>query len=252
VASGLPELDKLLGGGLTWGTTTLVMGPAGTGKSTVAAQYLCGEANPNVKAVMFLFDERRATFIARCDALGMGASERIASGHLIVEQVEPGVTSPGEFSHVVKRFVEVEGVRLVAIDTLNGYLNAIPTTDAPVVRMHELLSFLNERAVATLIVLTQHGMLGSSMPVPVDLSYLADAIVLLRFFEAEGQVRKAISVVKKRTGVHENSIRELRLGPGRIQVGASLREFHGILTGVPQYTGTSKPLLSDDQPRPRN
>jgi circadian clock protein KaiC len=252
VTSGLPELDALLGGGLTWGTTTLVMGPAGAGKSTVAAQYLCGAANPNVKAVMFLFDERRATFIARCDALGMAASERIASGHLMVEQVDPGMTSPGEFSHTLKRFVEDQGVRLVGIDTLNGYLNAIPTTDAPVIRMHELLSFLNERGVATLVVLTQHGMVGSAMAVPVDLSYLADAIVLLRFFEAEGQVRKAISVVKKRTGIHENSIRELRLGPDRIQVGASLKQFQGILTGVPQYTGTSKPLLSDDEPRPRS
>ncbi len=251
VTSGLSELDALLGGGLTWGTTTLFIGPAGAGKSTVAGQYLCGAANPTAKAALFLFDERRATFVARCDALGMRASERIASGHLIVEQVEPGVVSPGEFSHTVRRFVEVEGVRLVGIDTLNGYLNAIPTTDAPVIRMHELLSFLNERAVATLIVLAQHGMVGSAMPVPVDLSYLADAIVLIRFFEAEGQVRKAISVMKKRTGLHENNIRELKLGPDRLQVGAPLKEFHGILTGVPQYTGAVKPLLSDDQRRQR-
>lgn len=247
VTSGLSELDALMGGGLTWGTTTLFIGPAGAGKSTVAGQYLCGGANPTARAVVFLFDERRATFVARCDALGMRASERIASGHLMVQQVDPGVMSPGEFSHTVRRFVEVEGVRLVGIDTLNGYLNAIPTTDAPVIRMHELLSFLNERAVATLIVLAQHGMVGATMPVPVDLSYLADAIVLIRFFEAEGQMRKAISVVKKRTGVHENSIRELKLGPDRLQVGAPLKEFHGILTGVPQYTGAVKPLLSDDQ-----
>jgi circadian clock protein KaiC len=212
----------------------------------VAAQYLCGAANPSAKAAVFLFDERRATFLARCDALGMQASERVASGHLVVQQIDPGVASPGEFSHNVRRFVEAEGVRLVGIDTLNGYLNAIPTTDAPVIRMHELLSFLNERQVATLIVLAQHGMVGASMPVPVDLSYLADSIVLLRFFEAEGQVRKAISVVKKRTGVHENAIRELKLGPDRVQVGAPLKEFQGILTGVPQYTGALKPLLSDD------
>jgi len=245
--SGLAELDALLGGGLTWGTTTLFIGPAGVGKSTVAAQYLCCAANPSVKAAVFLFDERRATFIARCDALGMHASERVRSGHLVIEQIEPGVASPGEFSYRVRRFVEESGVRLVAIDTLNGYLNAIPTTDAPIIRMHELLSFLNEREVVTLIVLAQHGMVGASMPVPVDLSYLADAIVMLRFFEAQGQVRKAISVVKKRTGLHENSIRELKLGPGRVQVGAPLKEFQGILTGVPQYTGATKPLLSDDQ-----
>ena len=251
VASGLPELDALLGGGLTWGTTTLFIGPAGAGKSTVAAQYLCGAANPAARAAVFLFDERRATFIARCDALGMRASERMASGHLIVQQIDPGMTSPGEFSHAVRRFVDSEGVRLVGIDTLNGYLNAVPSTDAPVIRMHELLSFLNERGVATLVVLAQHGMVGSAMPVPIDLSYLADAIVLLRFFEAEGQVRKAISVVKKRTGVHENSIRELKLGPDRVQVGDPLKQFHGILTGVPHYTGSVTPLLSDDQPRTR-
>ncbi len=251
VSSGLAELDALLGGGLTWGTTTLFIGPAGVGKSTVAAQYLCGAANPTAKAAVFLFDERRATFLARCDALGMRASERLASGNLMIEQIDPGVASPGEFAHMVRKCVETDGVRLVGIDTLNGYINAIPTTDAPVTRMHELLSYLSERGVATLIILAQHGMVGAAMPVPVDLSYLADAIVLLRFFEAEGQVRKAISVVKKRTGAHENSIRELKLGPDRIQVGEPLRQFQGILTGVPQYIGPLKPLLSDDQPRPR-
>jgi circadian clock protein KaiC len=251
VQSGLAELDALLGGGLTWGTTTLFVGPAGVGKSTVAAQYLCGAANPTTKAAVFLFDERRATFVERCDALGMHASERIASGNLIVEQVDPGVASPGEFAHMVRRRVESDVVRLVGIDTLNGYLNAIPATDAPVTRMHELLSYLSERAVSTLIVLAQHGMVGTTMPVPVDLSYLADAIVLLRFFEAQGDVRKAISVVKKRTGAHENSIRELRIGPERIRVGEPLKQFQGILTGVPQYIGSPAPLLSDDQPRTR-
>ena len=249
VESGLPELDALLGGGLTWGTTTLFIGPAGAGKSTVAAQYLCGAANPKSRAAVFLFDERRATFVARCDALGMRASERVASGHLIIEQVDPGMTSPGEFSHTVRRFVDADGVRLVGIDTLNGYLSAIPTTDAPVTRMHELLSYLNEAGVVTLVALAQYGMLGPSMAVPVDLSYLADSIVLLRFFEAEGEVRKAISVVKKRTGIHERSIRELKLGPDRIQVGEPLKQFQGVLTGVPQYIGPSKPLLSDDQIR---
>jgi circadian clock protein KaiC len=251
VASGLPELDALLGGGLTWGTTTLFIGPAGAGKSTVAAQYLCGAANPDSRAAVFLFDERRATFVARCDALGMRASERVASGHLIIDQVDPGMTSPGEFSHTVRRFVDQEGVRLIGIDTLNGYLNAIPTTDAPVTRMHELLSYLNEVGVVTLVSLAQYGMLGPAMPVPVDLSYLADSIVLLRFFEAEGEVRKAISVVKKRTGIHERSIRELKLGPDRIQVGEPLKQFQGVLTGVPQYLGATKPLLPDGEPPTR-
>jgi circadian clock protein KaiC len=246
IRSGLEELDALLGGGLTWGTTTLLIGPAGVGKSTVGAQYLCGAANPTARAAVFLFDERLKTYVARCDALGMHATERIASGHLIPQQVDPGVTSPGEFSHRVRRLVDEEGVRLIGIDTLNGYLNAIPTTDAPIVRMHELLTFLNERSVATLIVLAQHGTVGPAMPTPVDLSYLADSIVMLRFFEAVGQFRKAISVVKKRTGPHETAIRELKIGPQRLHVGEPLTDFNGILTGVPQYTGSAKPLLSDE------
>lgn len=247
VASGLAELDALLGGGLTWGTTTLFVGPAGAGKSTVTGQYLCGAANPASRAAVFLFDERQATFVARCDALGMHASERIKSGHLLVEQVDPGVRSPGEFAHRVCRMVEDEGVRLVGIDTLNGYLNAIPSTDAPMIRMHELITFLNEKDVATLVVLAQHGVVAQTMPVPIDLSYLADAIMMLRFFEAGGQVRKAISVVKKRTGTHETSIRELRLGPDRIHVGRPLTDFRGILSGIPTYIGASAPLLKDER-----
>lgn len=251
IRSGLGELDALIGGGLTWGTTTLFVGPAGVGKSTVAAQYLCGAADPAAKAAVFLFDERLKTFVARCDALGMQATQRIASGHLIAQQVDPGVTSPGEFSHRVRSLVDEDGVRLIGIDTLNGYLAAIPTTDAPIVRMHELLSFLNERGAGTLICLAQHGTVGAVMPAPVDLSYLADAIVLFRFFEAQGQIRKAISVVKKRTGGHETTIRELRIGPSHVHVGEPLIEFHGVLAGVPQYTGAAKPLLSDEAPRCR-
>jgi circadian clock protein KaiC len=239
--SGIEELDTLLGGGITWGTTTLFIGPAGVGKSTVSAQYLCGAANPDRRGVVFLFDERVKTYVDRCNVLGMRASERIASGHLIVEQIDPGVSSPGEFSHRVRRLVEENGVRMLAIDTLNGYLNAIPTTDAPIIRMHELLSFLNEKSIATMITLAQHGMLGPTMPVPIDLSYLADTIVLLRFFETQGEVRKAISVVKKRTGDHETAIRELRVTGGRVNVGESLSEFYGVLTGIPQFTGENRP-----------
>ena len=245
IVSGLQELDALLGGGLTWGTSTLLIGPAGVGKSTVAAQYLCGASNPHDKSALFLFDERRTTFVERCDALGMHATERIASGNLWIEQVEPGATSPGEFSYRVRQLVEEEGVRIVGIDTLNGYLNAIPSTDVPIVRMHELLSFLNEHSVATLVVLAQYGIVGTTMNGPMDLSYLADTILLFRFFEAHGEVRKAVSVVKKRTGPHENSIRELKLGPDRLQIGPALTAFRGVLTGVPQYAGEAGPLLTD-------
>jgi circadian clock protein KaiC len=248
MVSGLPELDELMGGGLTSGTTTLLIGPAGVGKSTVAAQYLCGAANPTAKAAVFLFDERLKTFLARCDALGMSATQRVASGHLFVEQVEPGAVSPGEFSHRVRRLVDEQSVRLIGLDTLNGYLNAIPATEAAIVRIHELLSFLNERSVATLITLAQYGVVGSSLTAPIDLSYLADAIVLLRYFEAGGEVRKAISVVKKRTGPHESTIRELKIGPITLRVGEPLTDFDGILAGTPRYKGASIPLLSDDQP----
>jgi circadian clock protein KaiC len=242
------ELDRLLGGGLTWGTTTLFMGPAGVGKSTLSAQYVTSGAD--VSAAVYLFDERRETFIERCEALGMGIRERLASGRLSIDQIEPGDLSPGEFAHRVRARVEEDGCRVVLIDSLNGYLNAIPTGHAPLVRMHELVAFLNDRDVATLLTAAQHGVMGAQMVSPIDVSYLADAVVLFRFFEAEGMVRKAISVVKKRTGAHETTIREFAIGPDRIRVGEPLSQFHGVMTGVPQYRGTPGPLLQDDE-RPR-
>jgi circadian clock protein KaiC len=242
VESGVPELDQLLGGGLTWGTTTLLIGPAGSGKSTLSAQYaVSGVTRAN--AAMFLFDERASTFLTRCDALGMNVSGGIADGSVTLQQIEPGELSPGEFSHRVRIAVEEKGARVVLIDSLNGYLNAIPQVEAPLVRMHELLSFLNERGVVTLIVVAQHGIVGSNMTTPLDVSYLADTVVLLRFFEAGGMVRRALSVMKKRSGPHESTIREIQLGPSRLFVGKALSEFQGVLTGVPQYIGQTAPLL---------
>jgi circadian clock protein KaiC len=240
VASGLDELDQLLGGGLTWGTTTLLIGPAGSGKSTLAAQYASGVMRTN--AAVFLFDERASTFVTRCDAMGMKLSERIADGSVTLDQIEPGEMSPGEFSHRIVKAVNENGARVVVIDSLNGYLNAIPQVEAPLVRMHELLSFLNESGVATIIIVAQHGVVGSRMTTPLDVSYLADAVVLLRFFESRGKVRRALSVMKKRTGQHEDTIRELRLGPGRVHVGRALSDFQGVLTGVPQYIGSAETL----------
>jgi circadian clock protein KaiC len=251
VESGIAELDSLLGGGLTWGSVTTFIGPAGVGKSTLAAQYATAAAHNGQKAAVFLFDERRSTFLGRGDALGMRTSEAVKAGTLIVEQVEPGDTSPGQFSHRVRECVEQNGVTVVSIDTLNGYLSAIPTTDVPLVRLHELLSYLNEAHVATLVIVAQHGIIGATMPVPLDISYLADAAVLLRFFEAQGEVRKAISVVKKRTGAHECTIREFRIGPDRVYFGDPLVEFHGVLTGVPRYVGEGGPLLSHAPSKPR-
>jgi circadian clock protein KaiC len=242
VQSGVVELDQLLGGGLTWGTTTLLIGPAGSGKSTMAAQYAAtGVTGTN--GAIFLFDERASTFVSRTDALGMRLAERIKSGHVSLKQIDPGDLSPGEFSHRVRMAVEREHARVVLIDSLNGYLNAIPQVEAPLVRMHELLSYLNERGVVTLIVVAQHGIVGSNMATPLDVSYLADTVVLLRFFESAGVVRRAVSVMKKRSGPHESTIREFQLGPDRLHVGAALSDFQGVLTGVPQYIGGSAPLL---------
>ena len=241
VLSGVAELDQLLGGGLTWGTTTLFIGPAGSGKSTLAGQYAASGVT-NANAAIFLFDERASTFVTRCDAMGMQLSKRLTDGTVTLHQVEPGEMSPGEFSHAVVDAVDKNNSKVVLIDSLNGYLNAIPQVEAPLVRLHELLSFLNERDVATIIIVAQHGMVGRDMTTPLDVSYLADSVVLLRFFEAYGTVRRAVSVMKKRTGDHEASIRELRLGPGRISVGRVLTEFQGVLTGIPQYIGTSDSL----------
>jgi len=245
VKSGVAELDLLLGGGIPWGSTTLLIGPAGSGKSTVAAHYAAAAELPN-KAALFLFEERPDTFLLRCDALGMRMSQRVKSGAIELLQVNPGDLSPGEFLHLVREAVDVRGARLVMIDSLNGYLNAIPQSDAPLVRMHELLAYLNGRGVASLVVVAQHGIVGTAMITPIDVSYLADAVILLRFFEATGQVRKAISVVKKRSGSHETTIRELQIGPNALRVGAALTDFQGVLTGVPHYIGPTGPLLKND------
>jgi circadian clock protein KaiC len=245
VKSGVGELDLLLGGGIPWGSTTLLIGPAGSGKSTVAAHYAASVSLPN-RAAIVLFEERPETFLRRCDGLGMHIAERVKSGAIELLQVNPGDLSPGEFLHLVRGAVDVRGARLVMIDSLNGYLNAIPQSDAPLVRMHELLSFLNRRGVASLVVVAQHGIVGTAMVTPIDVSYLADTVILLRFFEAAGEVRKAISVVKKRSGPHEPTIRELRIGPGSLRVGAALNEFQGVLTGVPYYIGSTGPLLKNE------
>jgi circadian clock protein KaiC len=243
IRSGLPELDELLGGGLQTGTTTLVIGPAGTGKSTLCGQYV---TLGDLKTSIYLFEERQKTYIDRCDALGMHMTDRVNSGQVIIDQIEPGTLSPGEFSSRIQRSVEEGSVKIVVIDSLSGYLNAIPQVNEPLARIHELVSYLNGSGVATLMVVAQHGVIGS-MAAPVDVSYLSDCLVMLRFFEAAGEVRRAISVVKKRTGPHEATIRELRIGPNRLRVGSALTDFEGVLTGVPRYLGAAGPLLTDDR-----
>ena len=245
ISSGIPEMDALVGGGLTPGTCTLLIGPAGVGKSSYALQYISSGAQRSPCAV-YLFDERRPIMLQRADALGMNMTALVEQERVSVDQIEPGELSPGEFAHRICARVDRDGCRMVLIDSLNGYLNAIPSGESPLVRMHELIAYLNERGVTTLLVAAQHGMLGSGMTSPIDVSYLADSVVLFRFFEAGGEVRKAISVVKKRTGGHETTIREYALGPGRIRVGAPLSQFQGVMTGVPQYRGAAEPLLSEN------
>jgi circadian clock protein KaiC len=245
ITSGLDEVDALLGGGLTPGTTTLLMGPAGSGKSSLACQYVTASAG-QIPAAIYLFDERRGTLLARSDALGMGLTDLVRAGHVTLDQIEPGSLSPGEFADRVCRRVDEGGARIVLIDSINGYLHALPTAHSPLVRLHELISYLNERGVATILVNAQHGLIGTPMVSPIDVSYLADAVILFRFFEAFGAVRKAISVVKRRTGPHETSIREYAVGPERIRVGPPLSDFHGVMTGVPQYRGGERPLLDPD------
>jgi circadian clock protein KaiC len=244
IRSGLPELDELFGGGLESGTTTLVIGPAGSGKSTLCAQYA---TVGNAKTAIYLFEERQQTFIGRCDALGMQLSDRLRSGQILIDQIDPGWLSPGEFSYRVQRTVGEERVTIVLIDSLNGYLNAIPQVKEPLARIHELVSYLNERGVVTLMAVAQHGVIGS-METPLDVSYLADCLVVLKFFEAAGAVRRAISVVKKRTGPHEATIRELCIGPNRLQVGDVMTQFEGVLAGSPRYLGTVDSLLSNGRP----
>jgi circadian clock protein KaiC len=237
--SGLKEVDALLDDGVPMGTTTLVLGPSGVGKSTLVGQYLCAAASKGLCAAAFLFDEQRATFISRSDALGMKMSENVKSGKVKLAKIEPGLMSPGEFSHTVRKAVEDDQVRVVLIDSLTGYLTAIPEADAAVVRLHELTSYLASTGVATFLTVAQTGMMGNSMVSPIDVSYIADTIFMMRFFEAEGQVRKALSVVKKRTGKHETSIREVAIDNGRLTVGEPLTQFRGVLTGVPEFTGGS-------------
>ena len=236
IQSGLAGLDALLGGGLARGTSTLVTGPAGTGKSTLASQYAVTAAKGE-HAAIYLFDESVATFRERSAGLGLDVGPLLESGRLSVQQVDPAELSPGEFAHLVRRAVDRDESRLVVIDSLNGYLNAMPSEQFLTLHLHELLTYLGQQGVTTLLLLAQHGLVGGGLESPFDASYLADTVLLLRYFEAAGELRQALSVIKKRTGKHERTIRELRFGDKGITVGEPLREFHGIMTGSPQLVG---------------
>ena len=248
--SGVPELDALLGGGVDRGTATLVIGPAGSGKSSLALRYALSAVERGEHVALFAFDERIQTLLLRARGLGLGLEGAIEAGRLSLKQVDPAEIGPGEFVASVDRAAGEERTRVIVIDSLNGYLNAMPEERALALQLHELLSALGQRGISTFLIMAQHGILGPAMTTPIDVSYLADTVVMLRYFEAEGAVRKAISVVKKRSGVHEETIREYRMGPPRgISVGDPLTGFRGILTGVPSYTGGTRTLMSDDPTR---
>ena len=242
--SGNAELDALLGGGLERGTNALLIGGAGVGKSSLALTYAVTAAQRGEHAVVFAFDEGRGTIQARARTIGLKLQPALDSGLVRITQIDPAEVSPGGFAHLVRQAVEHGGARIVVIDSLNGYLNAMPEGRFLVLQMHELLSYLGQSGVLTLLVLAQHGLVGP-MDTPLDISYLSDAVVMLRYFEAEGMVRRAISVVKKRSGNHEHTIREFKLGSTGIVVGPPLTEFTGIFTGTPRYLGGKEPLLTE-------
>ncbi|MFE8646547.1 ATPase domain-containing protein [Sphingomonas sp. NCPPB 2930] len=242
-SSGTEALDTMLGGGLTYGSNTLFAGPSGVGKTTTAMSCIAAALDRGEKVSYYLFDEGLGTLMARCQALGIGIEHHIASGRLEIVPLDPAQVSPGEFASRVRRAVEERGASVVGIDSLNAYLQAMPGGKFLLLQMHELLTYLNQRGIATILVLNQHGLFGEGGS-DVDLSYLSDAILLFRFFEARGNLLKAVSVVKSRTRYHELTIREFRMGADGIQVGAALNDFEGVMRGVSTYRG-AQPLLSD-------
>jgi len=240
--SGLVRLDEMLGGGVDRGTSTLIMGPAGAGKSALATQYAIAAAKRGEKATLFIFEESMSSLFNRSAALGMPLQPWIDQGLITLRQIDPAQLQPGELAHLVRQSVEIDQARVLVIDSLNGYLNAVPEERFLLLHLHELLSYLGQNGVATILVFAQHGLLGAAMQSPVDVSYLADCVLLLRYFEAHGTIRKAISVVKKRSGLHDTAIRDLVLSKDGVQVGEPLSDFRGVLSGIPNYDGIVKEI----------
>lgn len=234
--SGNAQLDLLLGGGLDAGTGTLFLGPAGSGKSTIASMYAAQAASNGCRVLFFAFDEVVSILVDRARELGLPFDESIASGTLRIRQVDPAEIAPGQLANDIVQAVSRDGVRMVVIDSLNGYVNAMPQEDFLHLHLHELLAYLNQQGVATIMILAQHGLVGP-MGTPVDVSYLADTVILTRFFEARGALKKAVSVIKKRSGHHENTIREFSMSANTITVGEALVDFQGVMTGVPEVLG---------------
>ena len=250
IESGVSALDTLLGGGVERGTSTLLVGPPGCGKSTLALQYAAAAAARGDHAASFCFDETKAALLARSEGIGLRIKEGDGPGQIALRQIDPVEVSPGEFAVMVRCAVEQDHAKVVIIDSLNGYLNAMPQDNFLTAQLHELLSYLNNQGVTTFLVVAQHGMLGSNMASPIDASYLADSVIMLRYFEHHGSVKKAISVMKKRTGGHEESIRQLKFSSSGIMLSEPLLQLRGVLTGVPvEITKDNRPDSSAPFPR---
>lgn len=247
-SSNSAALDALTGGGIPCGTSALITGAAGTGKSVLSTQYAAAAVERGEHVQFYLFDERLSTFRMRAEGLQMRLAKAIADGRLMLAQIEPTALSPGEFAAQVKQRVEEHKTRMIVIDSINGYMQSMPEERLLPVQVHELLTFLSNNGVTTILTLVQRGIFGNPVDEAADVSYLADTVILLRYFEVMGEVRQAISVVKKRSGDHERTIRECRVGRGGLQVGDPLREFQGVLTGVPEYLGAAGPLMHAVQP----
>lgn len=243
VTSGIAEFDQLLGGGIESGSSTLIIGPAGTGKSLIAITMAVAAVERGERAALFIFDEELGLLFTRSKGMGIDLEAMRDSGNLFIEQMDAAEVSPGEFAHKVRSCVENEAIRTVIIDSLNGYQTAMPEEQFLILHMHELLQYLNRLGAATFLTVAQHGLVGD-MKSPVDVTYLADTVLLLRYFEAAGQVRRAISVLKKRTGRHENTIREFSIDNTGLKIGSPLDKFQGVLRGIPQYLGAQTDLKS--------
>jgi len=245
LGSGLEKLDSLMGG-LHYGTSTILVGPAGVGKSTLSMMYACAAVEKGQRAAVYLFDEGPETLFQRTSALGMDVKRYVDEGRITLRQIQLAELTPGELSYMVSCEVEQEGARVVIIDSVNGYMMATPQVRYLTMQFHEMLSYLNRNGVISILVVGQYGLVGS-MQTPIDMSYLADSVVLMRYFEAGGAVRQAISILKKRTGDHERTIREFRMGPGGLLIGEPLAGFHGVLTGVPEYKGEAGGLMTNGE-----
>jgi circadian clock protein KaiC len=242
LSSASPELDTLLGGGIERGSSTLILGPAGTGKSLLTLSFAVQAIERGESAAMFIFDEEIGLLFERAKGLGIDLAALKETGRLIIEQVDAAELAPGEFAQRVRTCVEEHQARTVVIDSLNGYQAAMPEEKQLILHMHELLQFLNRQGATTFLTVAQHGLVGD-MRAPVDVTYLADTVILLRYFEAMGRVRRAISVIKKRTSAHEDTIREYRIGKDGIALGPPLTNFQGVLRGVPEMIGVEEALM---------